>query len=299
MRSALELCARFAVAPWPVLLLGEPGTGKSVIAQHIHRLSTRIGEFFKHSLGSHTHELEYDTLAGHAAGSFTGASGERKGLVEAAHQGTLFLDETALAPPSVQDLLLDLLDEGYLRRLGENRPRPVNVRLIFATNADLPRAVQEQRFRQDLLDRIGHLKITLPPLRDRRDEILPLARYFLRTHADIFPGYEPALTTAVAECLVNADWPGNIRDLERTMQYSILMAYPEPGIRLAHLPPHLHAGSIGSDPDDAPGSTPSLAEALAQAGGVKSHLARQLGISRKHLYTLIKKEQRTSPLKAV
>jgi len=293
MRGALQLCARFAVAPWPVLLLGEPGTGKSVLAEYIHRLSGRAGELVKRSLGSHTHELEYDTLAGHVAGSFTGASGERKGLVEAAHLGTLFLDEIALAPPGVQDLLLELLDDGRLRRLGENRTRPVNVRFIFATNADLPAAARENRFRTDLLDRIGHLRIALPPLRHRRDEILPLARHFISCHARLFGDYSPSLTSESEQCLLQADWPGNIRGLETAMQYGVLLAHPEQEITPDHLPPEVQAALGGAQRQPAP-TGQQISDALARARGSKSDAARHLGISRKHLYSLIRKEKISS-----
>ncbi len=288
MRNALELCARFAVAPWPVLLLGERGTGKSALAEYVHRLSNRSGEFIKHSLGSHTHELEYDALAGHAAGSFTGATTERKGLVEAAHQGTLFLDEIGLAPPAVQDLLLELLDDGHLRRLGENRSRSVNARLIFATNSDLALAVRDNRFRQDLLDRIGQLRISLPPLRNRRDEILPLARRFLSNHSRIFDDYQPGLSPEAVVHLVEADWPGNVRELETTMQYAVLMAHPNPLISLRDLPSQLPSGEFVTRRHQAPDAQ-EIADALAKAGGSKAETARQLGISRKHLYALMRK----------
>jgi DNA-binding NtrC family response regulator len=270
--------------------MGEPGTGKSVLADYIHRLSGRAGELIKRSLGSHTHELEYDTLAGHVAGSFTGASGERKGLVEAAHLGTLFLDEIALAPPGVQDLLLELLDDGRLRRLGENRSRPVDVRFIFATNADLNAAAREKRFRTDLLDRIGSLRITLPPLRDRRDEILPLARHFIGSHARLFGDYSPSLAPESEQCLLQADWPGNIRGLETAMQYAVLIAHPDQEITPDHLPPEVQSASGVAQRPPAP-TGQQISDALTRAGGSKSDAARHLGISRKHLYALIRKER--------
>jgi two-component system, NtrC family, response regulator HydG len=288
MRTAIDLCVRFAVAPWPVLLVGEPGTGKSVFAEYMHQHSNRSGGFIKRSLGSHVHELEYDTLAGHVTGSFTGAMAERKGMVEEAHQGTLFLDEIALAPPSVQEMLLELLDSGHLHRLGENRSRPVSVRLIFATNADLAVAVSEQRFRQDLLDRIGHLRIVLPPLRTRRDEIIPLARRFLSSHARIFTNYHPVLSPESERRLLQSEWPGNVRGLETAMQYCVLMAHPSLVVAPEHLPLETGPDLAVLRRDQTP-TAQDIVCALADAGGSKSEAARQLGISRNYLYTLMRR----------
>lgn len=288
MLEACDLARLFASTDLPILLLGERGTGKTSFASYIHAISGRTGEFVKENLSALPAELQYGALAGHARGGFTGAHESRKGLVESAHGGTLFLDEIGLAPAGTQRLLLALLDGRSLRRLGEDRRRLLDVRVIFATNADLENMVDQQEFRADLLDRMGYQLIRLPPLRERRDEIEPLVHHFVeRESARRTPRHRAVVSSEVLECFHVSPWPGNIRQLENACRFAVVSAGYSPSIEMAHLPP-----SLGHVPQPflATGVAPdsgSLRETLAHVNGNKAEAARVLRISRTKLYRLL------------
>ena len=287
MAKVLHESARYAKTGYPLLLLGEPGTGKSALARHIHELSGRTGSFIKESAAAIPEHLEVAHLGGHARGSFTGAHSDRMGLLEAAHRGTFFLDEMGLASPKVQEILLQVLD-GQFRRLGEVRDRQIDVRLIAATNAELDEIVEQGGFRRDLRQRFGYLSIRLPALALRRDEILPLADYFLGREAEVQACEQPQLSDEVRACLLAAPWKGNIRELEAVCRYAMLHIGPAGRVELADLPPEFLAttGAVLQRKHDV-----SLADrarkALEQTHGNKAAAARLIGISRRHMHRLL------------
>jgi DNA-binding NtrC family response regulator len=281
--------ARFAPTDYPILLLGAPGTGKSVLARQLHRLSARSGEFVKESAASVPAHLEVSHLVGHVRGAFTGADSDRIGLLEAAHHGTFFFDELGLASSKVQEILLHLLDDRTIRRVGEVRKRLLDVRFIAATNADLEHMIARGEFRRDLRDRFGYLVLRLPSLAERRDEILPLADEFLRQEASVLALPErPVLSDRVRACFLAAPWPGNIRELEAVSRYAVLHAAPGQQIQMDDLPADfvetlgdvLRARSEQSEAD-------RVRAALHQSGGNKAKAARILGVSRQHFYRLL------------
>jgi DNA-binding NtrC family response regulator len=210
------------------------------------------------------------------------------GLLEAAHRGTFFLDELALASPKVQEILLQVL-EGQLRRLGEVRDRCIDVRLIAATNVELDEMVDRGGFRRDLRERFGYLVLRMPPLAERRDEILPLADHFLRQETEALRlTARPVLSTEVRACFMAAPWRGNIRELESVCRYAVLHIAPEHCIEMADLPPEF-LSTVGAVLQRR--HQRSLAErarlALEESRGNKSAAARLLGISRRHMHRLL------------
>ena len=284
----LDECGRYARTAYPILVLGQRGSGKSALARHIHELSGRSGAFVHESAAAIPEHLEVAHLGGHARGSFTGAVADRMGLLEAAHGGTFFLDELALASPRVQEILLQVLD-GQLRRLGEVRDRRIDVRLIAATNIELVELIERGEFRRDLLERFGYLVLRMPPLAERRDEILPLADHFFRSESErLGLTARPILSAEVRACLLAAPWSGNIRELEAVCRYAILHAAPNEEIVLADLPPEFlaSAGEVLQFRHQR-----SLAErarlALAETQGNKAAAARLLGISRRHMHRIL------------
>jgi DNA-binding NtrC family response regulator len=288
MTKLLGAAERYARSRHPLLILGQRGTGKTVLARYIHDQSGRTGEFRKVSVPNIPENLEYSYLAGHARGAFTGAHEDRIGLLESAHRGTLFLDELAETSPRVQEILLQLLDDGSVRRVGEVRDRTVDVRFVGATNADLHQLTSERRFRADLLDRFGFLTLRIPPLAERRDEILPLAEVNLMREAGLIGiGEQPVLSEQARAAFMVAPWPGNVRELEAVCRYAVLNIEPGRPIGLDGLPPEFVASVGEIVRARCVASRVDLHEALAQAAGNKSRAARAMGISRRHLYRLL------------
>ncbi len=288
MREVRKFARLFGPTDLPILLLGERGTGKTSLAAYIHALSGRSGEYVKENLSALPSELQYGALAGHARGGYTGAYESRKGLVESAHQGTLFLDEIGLASASTQRVLLSLLDDRSLRRLGEDRRRVLDVRLLFATNVDLAKLAGQGDFRADLLDRLGFQQIVVPPLRERRDEIAELAYHFVAREAALrTPGHRAALSSEVLEWFHSAPWPGNIRQLENACRYAVVTAGHHSSIDLEHLPLALDHGTPPSLAVADHLEPAQLQQTLALVNGNKAEAARMLGISRPKLYRLL------------
>jgi len=207
-----------------VLIGGETGTGKELVARHIHHLSGRKGPFLSVNCGAISDQLAESELFGHEAGSFTGAIGKREGWFEAANGGTLFLDEIGDLPLALQVKLLRVLQEREVVRIGSRKSIPVDIRLIAATNVDLDYAVTAGHFRRDLLYRINIAHVDLPPLRERPGDILPLAEYFLKTYSERMGYKKPVLSFDTCELMINYSWPGNIRELENVIHFALLVA---------------------------------------------------------------------------
>jgi transcriptional regulator with PAS, ATPase and Fis domain len=220
----LEYIERISPSEAPVLIGGETGTGKELVARHIHLLSGRKGPFLAVNCGAISDHLAESELFGHEAGSFTGAVGKREGWFEAANGGTLFLDEIGDLPLPLQVKLLRVLQEKEVVRIGSRKSIPVDVRLVAATNVDLDYAVNAGHFRRDLLYRINIAHVKLPPLRDRPGDILPLAEYFLKSYSQRMGSKQPQFATEAVDLLLNYSWPGNIRELENVVHFALLVA---------------------------------------------------------------------------
>ena len=207
---------RVAIVDSTLLIRGESGTGKERISRLIHASSPRSeAPFLAINCGALTETLLESELFGHAAGSFTGATADRVGLFEAADGGTLLLDEVGEMSPAMQVKLLRVLQERTIRRVGETTERPIDVRVIAATHRDLDAEVRRGNFREDLLYRLKVVEIELPALRERRSDILPLARGFLQRLAERYGRDVSSFTAKAADRLLFADWPGNVRQLEQ------------------------------------------------------------------------------------
>jgi transcriptional regulator with PAS, ATPase and Fis domain len=220
----LEYIERISPSEAPVLIGGETGTGKELVARHIHLLSGRKGPFLAVNCGAISDHLAESELFGHEAGSFTGAVGKREGWFEAANGGTLFLDEIGDLPLPLQVKLLRVLQEKEVVRIGSRKSIPVDVRLVAATNVDLDYAVNAGHFRRDLLYRINIAHVKLPPLRDRPGDILPLAEYFLKSYSQRMGSKQSQFSPEAIDLLLSYSWPGNIRELENVVHFALLVA---------------------------------------------------------------------------
>jgi DNA-binding NtrC family response regulator len=225
MRRLVDLARRIAKVDSTVLITGESGTGKERIARLVHDESARSrGPFIAVNCGAIMETLLESELFGHARGSFTGAVADRPGLFEAANGGTLLLDEIGEVSASMQVKLLRTLQEREVRRVGENKSRPFNVRVIAATNSDLTADIAAGRFRKDLYYRLNVVELRVPALRERREDILPLARVLLAEAALRLKRPMTGLSPSAADQLLKYDWPGNVRELENAMERSVALA---------------------------------------------------------------------------
>lgn len=288
MRALLECVERLALARNPLLIVGERGTGKTMLARHIHVLSRRKGPFREESVAGLQPHLELPELVGHCEGAFTGAKGNRKGLIEEAHGGTLFLDEIGDASVELQRILLKLIERRAIRRVGENRDLPVDVRFLAATNADMEELVRQGRFRADLLDRFGHFVVRVPRLAERRDDIVPLAEQFLQRMAaeQRWPA-PPSLSPELKDLLTAAPWPGNVRELENVFAFALCSAHPGRPLALSDFPPKVLEVLETLPGRSCEAMIDRVRQELARAGGNKSKAARALGISRPRLYRIL------------
>jgi len=225
MRKVVDLARRVARVDVTVLITGESGVGKERIARFVHDQSSRaVGPFIAINCGAIAETLLESELFGHKRGAFTGAAADRPGLFEAANGGTLLLDEIGEVSPGMQVKLLRVLQEREIRRVGENTNRPVNVRILAATNRDLTQGVAKGAFREDLYYRLKVVELHVPPLRDRSDDILPLARLLLADAAARMGREVSGLAPSAADQLLRYEWPGNVRELENAMERAVALA---------------------------------------------------------------------------
>ncbi len=258
--EVLEQVSRLAPLDKPVLIIGERGTGKELIANRLHFLSGRWdGPFISLNCAALNENLLDTELFGHEAGAFTGAQRRHPGRFERADGGTLFLDELATAPMLVQEKLLRVIEYGELERVGGSQPLQVNVRLVCATNADLPEMVRDGTFRADLLDRLAFDVVQLPPLRERQSDIMLMAEHFAiqmcrELRLSLFPGF----TERARETLLDYRWPGNIRELKNVVERSVYR----------HGTSEVALDEIIIDPFRRTASPEPVAEALSPAPGL-------------------------------
>ncbi len=291
IRRVISLLQQVAPTNIPVMVTGENGTGKELVAKAIHNNSKRAKrQFVPLNCAGMTESILEDELFGHVRGAFTGADREREGRFEYADGGTLFLDEIGDMPLVMQAKLLRVLESGEVVRLGSNETRKVDVRFISATNRDLDVLIGEGMFRQDLYFRIKGTLIDLPPLRERREDIPLLARHFVQVYARQMDRPAPELTEETQAILMRHDWPGNVRQLMSVIHNMVIVCEGD-RIEPRHLPPDI-AGAEAGDPDMSLGTGLSLEQIEKQAirnalrlnNGNREATARTLGIGERTLY---------------
>ncbi len=275
-----------------VLLLGENGTGKQVAAQALHAASHRSeGPFVTADLGALSESLFESELFGYAKGAFTGAASDREGRMEAAAGGTLFLDEIANTSPAQQARLLTALQSRTITRVGETKPRPVDVRLVSATNVDLSQAVASGTFRQDLIYRINTVEVRLPPLRDRVGDLPLLAGHFLTRYARQYDRPTRRLSPDALDALARYPWPGNVRELQHTIERAVVLGDGETlvasDLSFSASAPQPSAALPSLDLEDVEQAV--IRKALSKHGGNISRAADELGLTRASLYRRIEK----------
>ena len=286
MRPVLEMIQRVAPSDANVLITGENGTGKSLIAQALHALSPRASHsMITVNMGGLSETLFESELFGHVKGAFTDAKTDRAGRFELADESSLFMDEIANIPLNQQAKLLRVIEAGEFERVGSSKTLRANVRIISATNANLVDEVAAGRFRQDLLFRLNTIEIALPPLRDRREDIIPLANNFLRMHSQRYRKELVGFDETARDRLLQHSFPGNVRELDHVIERAVLMARSS----------HLKAADLGLTSGGGESKTledMSLEEveaflikkALARNNGNARKAAEALGLSRSAFY---------------
>ena len=297
MQRLLETARKLANTGCSVVIQGETGTGKELLARFIHQNSRRAqGAFVAFNCGALHEELAASELFGHEKGAFTGALARKIGLIEAAEGGTLLLDEVAELPLLMQVKLLRVLQEWELLRVGSIEPVKVDVRVVAASNRDLKAAVEAGQMRNDLYFRLNVVTLTLPPLRERRDDIPLLAYYLLRKYASLMDRPVQEITTDAMQQLVEYDYPGNVRELSNFVERGVALAQGD-SLGIEHLPQHLGALTVRVF-KPAMATTPATLESqeaehirhvLGLTGGNRSEAARMLGIDRVSLWRKLKK----------
>jgi len=290
-----------------VLLLGESGTGKEALARALHELGPRVKQpFVAINCGAIPENLLESELFGYERGAFTGAVKQTIGKIEAASKGTLFLDEIGDLPLDVQPKLLRFLEQSEIMPVGETRPLRVDVRVLAATNADLEQRVAEGKFREDLYYRLSVIRIHVPPLRDRREEIPHLSTYFLREASERLGKPDIQLSSEVLDAFSQYWWPGNVRQLKNEVQRAVALSAPGGTIQPQHLSPEITApqlATLGGAPSvrRSAAAALSLAAAVEQVerdliqstldrtGGNISETARALGLTRRGLYLKLRR----------
>jgi DNA-binding NtrC family response regulator len=292
-----------------VLLLGESGTGKELVARQIHRLSRRASApYIRVNCAAVPMEMWESEFFGHRRGSFTGATADREGRFRLAHRGTLFMDEIGTMPVPAQAKILRVLEDGEFDRLGDERPTRVDVRILAATNSDLPSEAEAGRFRQDLFYRLNVVRIDLPPLRERAEDVPALTDRFVRQISARLGRKPPVIRPEVRADLQAYAWPGNVRELQNVIERALILN-PGPDLSPLDLPPAPASGSAGTGPGAVPARSTAgspevnlrtelgrrerevVVEALRQSGGVRKEAARLLGIDQRNLGYYLRKHQ--------
>ncbi len=286
-----NIVERVAATDANIMITGENGTGKEVLAREIHRLSSRRNnEMISLDMGAIPETLFESELFGHKKGAFTDAHSDRMGKMEAANNSTLFMDEIGNMPLHLQAKLLTALQNRNITRLGTNNPINIDIRLITATNRNLFEMADKAEFRQDLLFRINTIHINIPPLRNRKEDIIPLAEMFLKRYSEKYKKDNVIISAAAEEKMQSHRWDGNIRELQHTIEKAVIMC-DDNVINPEHL--GLYQSVSSSSYDD--GSTledverRTIAEAINSNNGNLSLVAQKLGITRQTLYNKIKR----------
>ncbi|HKP35725.1 MAG TPA: sigma-54 dependent transcriptional regulator [Pyrinomonadaceae bacterium] len=293
MKAIMNMVQRIGPADANVLITGENGTGKEVIARSLHEVSARAAKpLVSVNAGALASGLFESELFGHVRGAFTDAKTDRVGRFELADGGTLFLDEIANVPLNLQAKLLRVLETGEFERVGSSKTRKVNVRVLSATNADLRTDMSEGKFRSDLMFRLNTVEIHLPPLRDRREDIAPLAEHFLRQHCERYRRGQMVFTPQALEALRQHSWPGNVRELDHVIERAVLMSTGKAVTAMdlalqttpdAQISARLEEMSL----EDA--ERLLIQKALARFEGNANRAAEALGLSRSALYRRLQK----------
>jgi DNA-binding NtrC family response regulator len=315
MQRVKRLIERVAPTDSSVLILGETGTGKELVARRIHELSPRAGQpFVAVNCGALPEQLVESEFFGHRKGAFTGADVSRKGLLEVADGGTLFLDELGELSKAMQVKLLRFLESGEVRRVGENEAFHVNVRIVSATNRPLTDMIANGTFREDLYFRINTFEIGLPPLRERKEDLPALAQALTHRYLRRRQLGKRELSPEALQCLVNHDWPGNIRELANVLEHSVILSEGST-ITVDDLPTNLISASrpgsraAGADPHTPQGQPTriktlqeveqeQILAALARNAGDKPRTAAELGIALKTLYNKLNQYQMAASSRA-
>ncbi|UVD81253.1 sigma-54 dependent transcriptional regulator [Myroides albus] len=291
IEKVYNMANRVAKTDVNALILGENGTGKYVLAKHIHDNSTRRDKPFIHvDLGSLNENLFESELFGYAKGAFTDAKQDTEGRFEAANGGTIFLDEIGNVPLHLQAKLLQVIQSKSVIRLGESKQRAVDIRIITATNTDLEQEVQNKLFREDLYYRINTVVLNLPPLRERKEDIIPLVNFFLEQYANKYDRAIPNIKTDVLETLEQYDWKGNIREMQNRIERAMILseendlAISDFGISLTMVIPQNQEENTLQDMERI-----SIVKCLEKHEGNISQTAEELGLSRAALYRRLEK----------
>lgn len=292
MISLKNFVTRVAQTSADILITGENGTGKEMLAREIHRLSMRAQKpMLSVDMGAVTETLFESELFGHVKGAFTDAKTDREGKFEAAHNGTLFMDEIGNLPMHLQSKLLSVLQSRTVTRVGSNKPVAIDFRLICATNCNLPKMVADGTFREDLLYRINTVHLEVPALRKRPEDIIPLAKMFLERYTIQYAGKPVELDDEAVKLLQNYQWPGNIRELQHTMERAVIFSG---GGLLSPAYFTLNEKAAARPSDDTLRTLDevercTIENAMRQCNGNLSLVASQLGITRQTLYNKLRK----------
>jgi PAS domain S-box-containing protein len=295
MKEIFTLVEQIAESDAPVLITGETGTGKELVANAIQTLSKRKNnKYVKVNCSVIPDNLLASELFGHAKGAFTDAQKEREGRFELADGGTIFLDEIGEMPLQMQPQILRVVQDGTFERLGESITKSVDVRIITATNTDLEKAIAEAKFREDLFYRLNVIHINLPPLKKRSDDIPLLANHFLRKYTLIYKKNIPHIDDECIENLMNWHWPGNIRELENAIEYAVIRNKPDKSLCICAFPAKIRENIFCSQKNNVipdaqlPFENKSLLELLNQHKWNKTKVAQILGIDRTTLWRRLK-----------